>query len=70
MLWIAENPASVGNRIEEIRRVTGLSSTQTRDLVKHGLTIQLKIDISPGQMKDMAKHIFSGLCWIEWVIKF
>ncbi len=55
----AKNPASVGNRIEEIRRVTGLSSTQTRDLVKHGLTIQLKIDISPGQMKGMAKHIFS-----------
>jgi len=54
----AKNPSSVGNRIEEIRRVSGLEFTQVRDLVRQGLTNQLKISINANDMKLIARHIF------------
>lgn len=54
----SKNPTSVGNRIEEIQRVSGLDFPQVRDLVRHGLTAQLKIEIPSNMMKVLTRHIF------------
>lgn len=52
----AKNAASVANRVEEISRVAGLDGGQVRDLVRHGVR-QLKIEMTPGQIKSLSKHI-------------
>lgn len=54
----AKNPASVGNRIEEIERVAGLLAKQVLEFCEIGFKTHLKIDISEVQIKRLARHIF------------
>ena len=52
-----KNPASVGNRIEEIPRITGLSYLQVLDLVERGFKKYLKVDIPDTQKRRLSRHI-------------
>lgn len=54
----AKNPASVGNRIEEVQRVAGLSSKQVLEFCEAGFNKLLKIEINFPQIKRLSKHIF------------
>lgn len=54
----AKNTSSVGNRIDEIERVMGLTYLQVLDLVQRGFQDYLKIDIPETQVKRLSRHIF------------
>jgi len=54
----AKNPASVGNRIEEVPRVAGLEYLQTLDLVGRGFEKYLKVEIPDIQKKRLSRHIY------------
>ncbi len=48
----SKNSSSVGNRVEEIQRVSGLDYTQVLDLIGRGFIKYLKIEISETQSKE------------------
>lgn len=52
-----KNPTSVGNRIEEIPRVAGLTFNQILDLVTKGFSYYLKINLSTLEKADIAYYI-------------
>lgn len=54
----AKNPSSVGNRIDEIPKVAGLTYLQVLDLVGRGFEKYLKIDLTEAQKKRLSRHIF------------
>ena len=54
-----KNPSSVGNRIDELPRIAGLSAMQVIDFVSRGLKKELKIDIAPTHLKRLARHIYT-----------
>lgn len=53
-----KNPSSVGNRIEEIPRVTGLDYKQVLELVERGFVKYLKVNLSEIEKKRLSRHIF------------
>jgi hypothetical protein len=55
----AKNPSSVGNRINEIPRVTGLDSKQVLDFLERGFIKSLKVDIDELNHKKIARHIYT-----------
>lgn len=55
----AKNPSSVGNRINEIPRVTGLNAAQVTDFVERGFIKLLKVDIDDLNHKRIARHIYT-----------
>ncbi len=55
----AKNPSSVGNRIEEIPRITGLDYPQVLDLIKRGFEEHLLIDMSETQIKRLSRHVYN-----------
>jgi hypothetical protein len=55
----AKNPSSVGNRINEVPRVTGLRSAQIIDFVERGFIKSLKVNIADLHHKRMARHIYT-----------
>ncbi|WP_281557372.1 AAA family ATPase [Thalassomonas sp. RHCl1] len=54
----AKNPASVGNRIEEISRVAGLFPGQVQTFSEKGFQDLLRVNIGDTQLKRLAQHIF------------
>lgn len=54
-----KNPTSVGNRIEEVPRVTGLNYKQVLELVERGFIKHLKVDLSETERKRLSLHIFN-----------
>jgi len=54
----AKNRSSVGNRIEEIERVTGFDSAQVYDLVERGFNQFLKVKIPELQTRLLSRHIY------------
>lgn len=54
----AKNPASVGNRIEEVQKVIGLDKDQVRDLVVRGFKKHLNILLTPNQIDKISQHIY------------
>lgn len=54
----AKNTSSVGNRIEEVPRVTGLDYPQVRELVERGFGKYLKINLTDTQTRRLSRHVF------------
>ena len=54
---VSKNSASVSNRIEEIERVSALSSDQVSLLVNKGFKELLKVEISTRNLDFLGKHI-------------
>lgn len=54
----AKNPASVGNRIQEISRVAGLFPGQVVTFSEKGFKQHLKVNIGDTQLKRLARHVF------------
>ena len=55
----AKNPSSVGNRIDEIPRITGLSGLQVRDFTERGFVKNLKVKIPERDIKSLSRHIYT-----------
>lgn len=55
----AKNPSSVGNRIDEIPRITGLTSGQVLDFTHRGFVENLKVVISEVLLKRLSRHIYT-----------
>jgi hypothetical protein len=54
----SKNPSSVGNRIEELPRVTGLAKKQVEKFVELGFEKYLKISFKDDQKAKLIQHIF------------
>jgi len=54
----AKNPASVGNRIQEISRVAGLLPGQVVTFAEKGFQEHLKVNMSDTQLKRLARHVY------------
>lgn len=55
-----ENLSSVGNRIEELPEVDCLSYEQVCELIKKGMTGELKISITNELRNEYAKHVYDA----------
>lgn len=55
----AKNPSSVGNRIDEIPRITGLSAKQVLDFTQRGFVKNLKVKMSEQFLKRLSRHIYT-----------
>lgn len=53
----SKNTSSVGNRIEEVERVTGFDFPKVLDLIQRGFVEELNVDLSEVQAKRLAVHI-------------
>lgn len=53
-----KNMTSIGNRIEEVPRVSGLEYGQVLELVRRGFCDHLKVEINEVQIKRLARHVF------------
>jgi hypothetical protein len=54
-----KNISSVGNRIDEIPRITGLDSNQILDFVTRGLVDYLKVSVPETGLKKISRHIYT-----------
>lgn len=54
-----KNPSSVGNRIEELPRVTGLSDRQIGRFIELGFNKYLNISLTDDQKEMLTQHIFN-----------
>jgi hypothetical protein len=54
----AKNPASVGNRIQEISRVAGLLPGQVVTFSEKGFLKHLNVNIGDTQLKRLARHVY------------
>ncbi|MFV1873178.1 MAG: AAA family ATPase [Oleiphilus sp.] len=55
----AKNPTSVGNRIDELPRITGLSQRQVFDFVSRGFLKALQVNIPENFLKRISRHIYT-----------
>lgn len=55
----AKNPSSVGNRIDEVPRITGLSAGQVLDFTQRGFVKNLKVTIPDVSLKRLSRHIYT-----------
>ncbi|MFC3022682.1 AAA family ATPase [Vibrio zhugei] len=55
----SKSSSSVGNRIEEISRVTGFDYQQVLELFERGFVNQLKVELTETQTRRLAVHIFN-----------
>lgn len=55
----AKNPSSVGNRINELPRITGLKLGQVHDFVERGFINSLKVAIPEVEHRKIARHIYT-----------
>ena len=55
----SKNPSSVGNRIDEIQRITGLNYQQVQELIERGFKKYLLVELTEAQLKRLSLHIFN-----------
>lgn len=55
----SQNPASVGNRIDELPKVKGLNKTQVINFVEKGFVKHLQVSLSDRNINEISSHIYN-----------